>query len=367
MGRGASTAAAGATWPRASHGSFYGPARLGLSVRSPRSVRPVFLVRPARGAITRAAQPLSFATPVLRPSPRAPRPLSLDTRTAFLLTMPPLFWAGNAVFARLLVGDVPPLQLSLLRWLLALAIFLPFAWRPLWEHRAVLRARWRDVALIGVLGVGLYNTLQYLAVQTSTAVNVTLIAASTPVFALVFGVLFFNEQARRAQWLGAALSIGGVLWVLLRGQPASIAQLSFVPGDLIMIAANVTWALYTWFLRKRRPDLPFAPFLAAQMLVGSLFVLPLALGEAAVGADIRWSGTVLLVLAYMALFPSIAAYYCWDRGVTRVGAVVPVHFANLTPLFAALLSTLVLGESPQLYHLIGLALIIGGIHVASRK
>jgi drug/metabolite transporter (DMT)-like permease len=125
--------------------------------------------------------------------------------------------------------------------------------------------------------------------------------------------------------------------------------------------------VYTWLLRKRRPELPFVPFLAAQMVVGSLFVLPLALGELAAGATIRWSGTALLVMLYMAIFPSILAYYCWDRGVARVGAVVPVHFANLTPLFAALMSTLVLGEAPQPYHLVGLALIIGGIHVASRK
>ena len=103
------------------------------------------------------------------------------------------------------------------------------------------------------------------------------------------------------------------------------------------------------------------------VLVGSLFVLPLALGEAAVGADIRWSGTVLLVLAYMALFPSIAAYYCWDRGVTRVGAVVPVHFANLTPLFAALLSAAFLGETPHLFHGVAFALIVGGIVVSSRR
>jgi drug/metabolite transporter (DMT)-like permease len=293
--------------------------------------------------------------------------LSLDRRTAFLLTLPPLFWAGNAVFARLLVGEMPPLVLSLLRWLLALGIFLPFAWRALAEHRVALRAAWKEIALIGLLGVGAYNTFQYLAVQTSTAVNVTLIAASTPVFVLLFGVLFFGERARLAQWLGAALSLCGVTWVLLRGDPANVTHLGFVPGDLIMIGANITWALYTWLLRKRRPQLPFAPFLAAQMLVGAAAIAPLAGVELALDHVIVWNQRVVAVLVYMAIFPSIIAYYCWDRGVTRVGAVVPVYFANLTPLFAALLSTLLLGEAPHLYHAVGLALIIGGIHVASRK
>lgn len=291
----------------------------------------------------------------------------LDRNTAFLLTLPPLFWAGNAVLARLLVGEVPPLALSLLRWVVALAIFLPFAWRPLRAAWPVLRAAWRDVLWIALTGVAAYNSLQYVAVQTSTAVNVTLIAASTPVFVLVMGVLFFGERARGAQWAGAALSIAGVLWVLLRGDPARVAQLEFVRGDLVMIGANFTWALYTWLLRKRRPALPFAPFLAAQMLLGTLMIAPLAVAEAALTpAVVHWTPTVLAVIAYVAVFPSLLAYYCWDRGVARVGAVVPVHFANLTPLFAALLSTLLLGEPPQLYHLVGLALIVAGIHVAQR-
>jgi drug/metabolite transporter (DMT)-like permease len=293
--------------------------------------------------------------------------LSLDPRTAFLLTLPPLFWAGNAVLARLLVGEVPPLLLSWLRWLLALAIFLPFAWRGLMQHRAALRAAWKDIVWIGLLGVGAYNTFQYLAVQTSTAVNVTLISASTPVFVLLFGVLLFQERAYGRQWLGAALSMSGVAWVLLQGDVANITRLGFVPGDLIMILANATWALYTWLLRKRRPDLPFAPFLAAQMLVGAVVIAPLALGEVALGHSMQWNWLVAGVLLYMAIFPSIVAYYCWDHGVARVGAVVPIYFANLTPLFAALLSTLLLGEAPHLYHAVGLVLIIVGIQVASRR
>lgn len=293
---------------------------------------------------------------------------TLDRNTAFLLTLPPLFWAGNAVFARMIVGDMPPLALSLIRWLLALAIVLPFVWRPLVQHWPTMRAAWRDMLWISLTGVAAYNSLQYVAVQTSTAVNVTLIAASTPVFALLIGVLWFGERARGAQWAGAALSIAGVLWVLLRGDLANVAQLDFVSGDLVMIVANITWATYTWWLRKRRPAVPLWPFLAAQMALGSLMIMPLAAAEALIGgAAIRWTPTVALVVLYVALLPSLVAYYCWDRGVARVGAVLPVHFANLTPIFAALLSTLLLGESPQLYHLVGLAAIIAGIQVANRR
>lgn len=291
----------------------------------------------------------------------------IDRRTAVLLTLPPLFWAGNAVFARMLVGVFPPLALSLARWIVALAILLPFAWRSVLAHRRALRAEWKSIVALGVLGIGGYNTFQYLAVQTSTALNVTLIAASTPVFILTVGSLFFNERTRAAQWLGAALSVSGVLLVLTRGDPANLLRLSFVAGDLIMLGANLTWTFYTWLLRKHRPDIPFVPLLAMQMAIGVVAIAPLAAAEAIFGsASIHWSVDTILVLLYVALLASLVSYACWDHGIKRVGAVIPVYFANLTPLFAAALSTLLLGEAPHLYHALALALIVGGIHLAAR-
>jgi drug/metabolite transporter (DMT)-like permease len=293
--------------------------------------------------------------------------MRLDPATAALLTLPPLFWAGNAVAARLLVGDVPPVALSLARWLIAFALLLPFAWQALREHRAALARRWRIMLLIGPLGVGAYNTLQYIALQTSTPMATSLIASSSPVFILALGSLVFGERTRAAQWFGAALSIGGVLLVMSRGDPANLLQLRFVPGDLIMLVANLTWTLYTWLLRKHRPELPFAPLLLAQMAIGIVAITPFALLEAALSpARIAWSGGVVVAMLYMAVFPSLAAYWCWDVGVRRVGAVIPVYFANLTPVFAAVLSVWLLAESPRLYHVAALVLILGGIHLASR-
>jgi drug/metabolite transporter (DMT)-like permease len=234
------------------------------------------------------------------------------------------------------------------------------------RHGPQLRARWRVVVLMGVLGVGAYNTFQYLALQTSTPINVTLIAASTPVFALAVGALFFGERVRAGQWGGAAVSIAGVLWVLARGDVTRLASLTVAPGDLIMLAANLTWTVYTWLLRTRRPDMPLGPLLAAQIGVGALAIAPLAAAEAALGARITWNAASLAGLAYVAVLPSIVAYYCWDRGVARAGAVIPVYFANLTPLFAALLSTLLLGDAPHAFHAVGLLLILAGIRLASR-
>lgn len=292
---------------------------------------------------------------------------AVSAGTVALLSLPPLFWAGNAVVARALVGVVPPLAFSWGRWVLALAILLPFAWRQLVAERTALRAHWRTIAWMGVLGVGCYNTFQYLALQTTTVLNVTLIAASSPVFALVIGRLFFQAPVGALQWAGAAVSVAGVVWVLARGALSNLASFAFAPGDLIMLAANVTWTWYTWLLRTRRPNLSFRPFLALQMIAGTAMITPFFAVEA-LGTDqrIAWNAWTLAAFVYVALLPSIAAYWCWDRGVARVGAVLPVYFANLTPVFAGVLATVLLGEAPHAYHLVGLLLIVGGIHLASR-
>jgi len=293
--------------------------------------------------------------------------MRLDAATAALLTLPPLFWAGNAVAARMIVGDVPPVALSLARWVVAFALLLPFAGPAAVRHRAALMRHWRILLAIGPLGVGAYNTLQYIALQTSTPMSTSLIASSSPVFILALGVVVFGERTRRAQWIGAALSIAGVMLVMARGDLANLAQLAFVPGDLIMLVANLTWTLYTWLLRRHRPDLPFAPLLLVQMAIGIVAIAPFAALEAVLSpARIAWSSSVVATMLYMAVFPSLIAYWCWDVGIRRVGAVIPVYFANLTPVFAAVLSMWLLADAPRLYHLIALVLIIGGIQLAGR-
>lgn len=293
---------------------------------------------------------------------------SSTASTVALLLAPPLFWAGNAVVGRAVVGEFPPLALSFARWALAFAVLLPFAWRGLPQALRKIRGDWPMMTLISGLGVGCYNSLQYLALQTSTAVNATLIGASGPVAALLTGAAFFAKPVQRGQWLGAALSLLGVLLVIARGDPMNLARLHLDRGDLIMLAATFTWAVYTWLLRTRRPDVPAAPFLALQIALGALMILPFAIVEYC------WTGRLpapttgnLWALLYVAIFPSLVAYFFWDRGVARAGAVLPMYFVNLTPVFTGVLSYLTLGESIGLHHVLGGALIIAGIHLAGRQ
>lgn len=301
----------------------------------------------------------------------------LDLRIALLLCVPPLLWAGNAVVGRLLVGQVPPMMLNALRWALALLFLLPLGWSALRTRQARREVldRWRPLALLGLFGVGCYNALQYLALTTSTPLNVTLITASSPVCMMIVGALFYRERPTARALLGAALSLVGVAVVLARGDVAALAQVHFVPGDLLMLAAMMCWAVYSWLLARpapslageQRPDWNWAAFLLAQMLFGVLWAGAAAGVEAVVApAPVRWSFWVVVALLYVAIGPSLIAYRCWGRGVAAVGPGIAGFFINLTPLFAALMQALLLGVAPQPYHALAFGLIVGGIVVSSR-
>jgi drug/metabolite transporter (DMT)-like permease len=291
----------------------------------------------------------------------------ISASTAALLLAPPLFWAGNAVVARALVGDFPPLALSFARWALALLLVLPFALRGLHTAWPRLRGQWRLMLAISALGVACYNSLQYLALQTSTAVNATLIGASAPVLTLIVGAAFFSTPVLRRQWVGAALSLLGVLLVIARGDILNLARLQLDRGDLIMLVATLAWSLYTWLLRTRRPTVPATAFLALQIALGALMILPFAIVEYLwTGQTAAPTASNLTALLYVAVLPSLVAYFCWDRGVARAGAVVPMYFVNLTPVFAGLMSYFLLDEPIGIYHVIGGALIVAGIHLASQ-
>ena len=296
----------------------------------------------------------------------------LTPGTAALLTLAPLLWAGNAVVGRMVHELVSPVTLNFLRWALAFVLLLPLAFgvlrarSPLWPH-------WRRYALLGLLGIGLYNALQYMALQTSTPLNVTLVGSSMPVWMLALGSLFFGVNVTRRQLAGALLSMAGVLLVLSRGECSALLALRLVAGDVLMLLATLSWSLYSWLLVRTSEPVGlrghWATFLMAQMVFGLGWSGLFAGGEWALGDNthITWGWPLALALAYIAVGPAIVAYRCWGVGVQRVGPAVAGFFTNLTPLFAALLSAAFLGEMPRLYHGVAFVLIVGGIVVSSRR
>lgn len=296
----------------------------------------------------------------------------LSATAALLLTLPPLLWAGNAVIGRVVSELVSPMTLNLLRWLLAFILLAPLAGgvlrpsSPLWPS-------WRRFALLGLLSVGGYNALLYLALNTSTPINVTLVGSSTPVWMLLIGRWFFGTAISRRQLLGAALSVAGVLLVLSRGQLELLLQVRLVPGDLYILAASAAWAYYSWMLARPTTEPPairsnWSAFLLAQMAFGLLWSALFAGGEWALDkGHIAWGWPLGAALVFIAVGPALIAYRAWGAGVARAGPAVAGFFSNLTPLFTALLSSAFLGETPRLYHVLAFALIVGGIVVSSRR
>jgi drug/metabolite transporter (DMT)-like permease len=299
--------------------------------------------------------------------------VALTPRLALLLTLPPLMWAGNAVVGRMMAGTVPPLTLNWMRWVLTVLILLPLGWHALRPFTRI-RERWGYLALLGFLGVGLFNSLQYLALVSSTPINVTLVASSMPVWMLAIGALFYGEHPTRRQIAGALMGLAGVALVIGRGSWQTLTQVQFVPGDLYILVAAIGWAFYSWLLARppahmrgaQRPDWDWAGVLLVQALFGCVATSLFAGGEQLAGAaPVRWSWGVVMALLYLSLGASIVAYRSWGLGVAQGGPAMAAFFSNLTPLFAAVLSALVLGEMPKGYHGAAFALIVGGIVISS--
>jgi drug/metabolite transporter (DMT)-like permease len=314
--------------------------------------------------------------------------MSVDLRPATLsyLMLPPLMWASNAVVGRLSVsgGDplISPLTLNALRWAVTLVIVAPIVFviarRRARSTAAALagagatpespRRAWRMYAMFGLLAVASYNALQYMALRTSGAINVTLIAASGPLFVLLIGRLFFHAPARRWAWIGAGLSLAGVLVVLTGGEWERLVRLRAARGDLLMVAATIVWALYSWLLRLRRPKVPVLTLLMLQTAWGVALSVPVVAVEWLAGDFVlQLEPRTAAVVLWVAIGPSLVAYWCWDRGIARAGPLVPSFFANLTPLLAALMSAALLGEPPQAFHAVAFLLIVTGIVVSQRE
>ncbi len=264
------------------------------------------------------------------------------------------------------------MTLNLLRWTFAFVLLLPLASGVL-RRDSPLWAQWRRFTFLGLLSTSGYNALLYLALNTSTPINVTLVGASTPVWMLLIGRIIFGQRISARQTLGAVLSIAGVVLVLCRGQWPLLLGLHLVAGDLYMLLSSMGWAYYSWMLAHPTAEsaslrVDWAAFLMGQIVFGLGWSLLFAGAEwALTDARLQWSWPLLAALLFIALGPALMAYRAWGAGVSRAGAVVAGFFINLTPLFTALLSSAFLGEVPQAFHAMAFFLIVSGIVLSSRR
>src|SRR5947199_3717024 len=290
----------------------------------------------------------------------------LANQPYLLLSITALCWAGNAIVGRLAAGHIPPVTLSFLRWSSAFLIILPFAWKHLKRDWGAIRARLGLMILLSVTGIGAFNTLQYWALEHTQALNTLLLQSAGPLFVAVWSLVLLGVRLTLPQACGIALSLCGVLVILLHGDLTTLRNIEFNKGDLIFTVALAIFGLYS-VLTLKRPNIHGLSFVGFTFGVGAACLIPLLFWELLSRPWMRVDTTNLLSLVYVAVFPSTLAYLCFNRGVQLIGANRAAPFFHLIPVFGSAMAIFFLGEQPHLFHLFGYALVLTGVYAASRR
>jgi drug/metabolite transporter (DMT)-like permease len=285
---------------------------------------------------------------------------SRQLRAFGLLAVVMVLWAGNTIVGRAVNRDVEPLTLAFVRWGGASAILLPFAWRSVRRDWAVIRRAWLPVLVLGLLGVGAFNAFLYSGVRYTTATNALLLQAAIPALVVVLDRLFFGVRSPLLQNLGVVCSIAGVAVVVFQGDPANALRLHFGFGDALILLAVLVWSLYTVLLRLR-PGVSGTSFVAVTFVIGAIAMAPFCARDLIAGEHIDPTPKMLGAFAYVAVLPSIVAYYIFNAATETVGPARAGLAITLMPIFGAFLSAALLGEHLHGFHFAGMALILLGI------
>ena len=283
-----------------------------------------------------------------------------------LLCIAALCWAGNAIVGRLAVGHIPPVTLSFLRWALAFLIVLPFAWKNLVQDWRALRGGLGIMIVISVTGISAFNTLQYWALEYTQALNTLLLQSAGPLIIAIWSLILLGVRISLAQAFGVVLSLVGVLVILLHGDLTTLTSVEFNKGDIIFTMALVIFGFYS-VMTLKRPAIHGLTFAAFTFGCGAACLIPLVIWEMLSRPVMALNLPNLLSVLYVAVFPSTVAYLCWNRGIHLIGANRAAPFFHMVPLFGSAMAMVFLGERPRLFHVIGFALVLTGVFVASRK
>ena len=290
----------------------------------------------------------------------------LFNRPYLLLTLTTLSWAGNAVASRLATGHISPIALTAMRWIGVVALLAPFMMRPVMAEAPVLLPIWRRILVMGALGFTAFNALMYAAAYHTTAVNMAIFQGSIPVFVLIGALVAFGTRIGLLQAVGTAITLVGVGAIAARGDLQVLASFSFYTGDIFMLIACASYAVYTLMLRDR-PKIAGFVFFSALAVAALLSSVPLLAWAIAAGAVIWPDLRGWLILFYVTLLPSLLSQIFFMRGVELIGPGRAGLFVNLVPVFGAILGVAILDEPFRWYHALGLVLVLGGIWLAERK
>jgi drug/metabolite transporter (DMT)-like permease len=301
------------------------------------------------------------------PAPPALDPVRwLNNQPYLLLSLTGLFWAGNIVLARHVGDHVPPITLTTIRWFGVFLILLPFAWPHLRRDWPALRAHLPLMVLLSAIGFAFNNAISYWAMQYTQALNALLIQSSGPLFVALWSLVLFGVRLTAAQLGGITISLLGVLTIILRGDLGALTSIAFNKGDVMFAASLLSFGLYSALI-PRRPVTHQLSLISFTTFCGALLLLPFSLWEFSTGATLKFDLLTFATLVYVLIFPSTLAYLFFNRGVALIGPNRAAPFFHLVPVFGSAMAILLLGEQLRPFHLIGYALVLAGVVIASRQ
>jgi len=293
-------------------------------------------------------------------------PRAFYNNAYLLLALASLCWSGNHLMGRAIAGHVPPLTISTLRWLLAAALIYPFVRKQLQHDWPLIRARLGAAIYLSLLGGALFGALQFVGLQLTTALNVSVMNSLGPLFIAAASAVIFGDRLTAGQGVGIAISLFGVLAIITKLDASVLAHFSFNAGDLIILGNIVIWGVYSASLRWRPRIHPFS-FMFIFALISGVAMLPAMAWEHSTGFLLQPTFLTFASIAFVTIFSTITAFVCWTRGVELIGPNRAGVFLHLIPIFSALLTGVLLGEPLMSYHVVGFALILAGVYCAARS
>ena len=304
---------------------------------------------------------------IVSPAPKASNPASwLNNQPYLLLSLSSLFWAGNIVLARHVGAHVPPLTVTTIRWFGVFLILLPFSWPHLKRDWPALRNSLPLMLFLSLVGFAFNNAISYWALQYTQALNALLIQSAGPLFVALWSLILFGVRLTPAQLAGVTISLVGVLTIILRGDFSALASIAFNKGDVMFAASLVSFGLYSALI-PRRPKINQLSLISFTTCCGALMLLPFAIWEYLAGVTLKFDFISMATLGYAVIFPSTLAYLFFNRGLALIGPNRAAPFFHLVPVFGSAMAILLLGEQLRLFHLIGYALVLAGVIIASRR
>ena len=295
--------------------------------------------------------------------------MSNKNYSAYLfLVLATFCWSGNFIVGKFAtVYEIPPLTLNVFRWISVWFILIPFTYKEIFENLPYIKKNWLVISFMGVITISTFNSVVYFALNYTQVINAVLMLSAIPAATIVLSSLMKIEKTNIFQLLGLVLSIIGIGSIISNGDIQKIISLDFNKGDMWMLVCVITWSLYSTLLKKN--NFKFSQFTLIQLMVsvGILFLIPQFFYEKSIGLELSLDKNFILILIYVAIFPAIAAYYFWQKGIEIIGPNRASMFIQLMPLFSAVMAIIIFKEKFELYHFVGAIFILSGIYLSNRK